>query len=444
MLISIVGMTLAGLAWAAALAQSGFQVLMTDMDEEMVHAVKEGELPGYEKGLAEALAQAESTGNLELTDNVRRVMKMSDVMFITCAVPEDEEGRPSARFAKAIVENMANHTEKAKTVVVKSVVPPGTAKMLEESVQTVLDNREEDYPIEIVISPDMARPGERMKTTCRPDVVVIGSKDSRAGATVKSIYQQIGIADNRIKLVTPREAEMSALVLSGMLAIKKAVVNEMGRVCQSEGANIDAVLSVVAKDSRIGSRWTTPDPGFGGSELPKDLRTIKVLAEDHKVSVPIIDSAEESNTAHLAYCLEAIGRAFGSIEGKTLAVLGISTAPGADELREAPALTLIERLAEKGAFLKIYSPEGFAQARWRFFKVKDQVDFSKTMLEAVEGVEGLVVMSRVPTLRASSIQRLKEKMKDTVMVDLVGQFTNRQDIIESFKYYRMSIQKEVD
>lgn len=436
MSIGVIGMTVTGLVYAAVLAKAGYQVLVTDMDEELVTAVKEGDLPGYERGLQEAVADAAESGNLVFTGNMRQVVRDATVFFITCEAPEDEDGRPGIRFAEAILSHLANHAEEAKTIVLALPLMPGASEALAESVRKILEERQAGFAFDLLVMPVLATQGRLFKETLSPKTVIIGTDDPQSAEKIKTIYRKLHIQENKFEVVSPVEAEMAALGIAGMQAVKRAYINEFAHVCDKAGADPDRLVKLIGRCTKTGASGGLADAGFGGSHLPRAIRTLMAQASDSDLNMPVLKASEKSNQWHQAYSVSAIEARLGELDQKVIGIFGIVPEAGSDDLREAPALYLIEKLAEKGAQLKIFSPEGYGQARWRFFKVKDSVTFCNSALEAAEGADAVVTLSRLQTGRSLNKKKLKEKMAGRIIFDFAGIFTRNKETETLFDYYR--------
>lgn len=439
MIISVIGAGVLGLAYAASFARGGHQVYCTDMDEEIVNAVKEGEFPGYESGLERVVAEAEATGNLEFTGHLRKVIREAEVIFITCEVPEDDEHMPSLRFVRAIAQSIGSQMEAPKIVVLKSSVPPGSSVVIEETIQKALDEREVDIHFDVVSSPSFAKPGSFLRDIERPRFVAIGADNEEARKKIRSLYRETGVVINKIIDASPAEVEMADYAINGLIAVKTAFINELAMLCEKLDIDVDMTTKIMGRDSRISPQLMDPGPGYGGSILPKTARAMVRIAEEADETAEVLKGAITANACQKQKCVAKIENIMDGVGGKTIGILGLAPDFGTDDLREAPSLDIIRGLVEKEANLRIYNPDGYQQAKWRLFKEKDAITFCDDIYEAAEGADALVVLTKWPNTRATDENQLKEKMKGDILIDLQNLFVKRKEVKQLFKYYGLGM-----
>lgn len=439
MIISVIGAGVLGLACAASMARGGHQVICTDMDEEIVNAVKECDFPGYEQGLIRVVTAAENTGRLEFTGNIRKAIKEAEVIFITCEMPEDENNMPSLRFAKAIAQSIGNHMENHKVVVLKSSVPPGSSVEIEDTIQKVMAEREEKIPFDVVVSPPFAKPGSFLKDIERPKFIAIGADDQRARQKICNLYVEIGFIQSKIICGSTAEVEMASYAIDGMVAVKTAYVNELTMLCEKLDIDIDMTTRIMGRDTRISPQIMDPGPGFGGSVLPKSVRALVSMAESMGESTAVLKGAITANENQKQRCFWKIENILEGVNGKTIGILGLSMEYGTDDLREAPSLDIIKNLVEKGASLQIFDPDGYQQAKWRLFKEKEAITFCDSIYDAAENADAMVVMTKWPNTRATDERLVLQKMKGNILIDFQNLFMKRTEVKKRFKYYGLGI-----
>lgn len=439
MIISVIGAGILGLACAASMARGGHQVFCTDMDEEIVNAVKESDFPGYEQGLIRVVTEAEKTGKLEFTENIRKAIKEAEVIFITCEMPEDENNIPSLRFATAIGQSIGNHMDEDKIIVLKSNVPPGSAAIMENTIQKVLDERASELSFDVVVCPSFARPGSFLKDIERPKFIAIGADSERARQKVCDLYVQTGFIQSKIIHASTAEVEMANYAIDGMVAVKTAYVNELTMLCEKMDIDIDMTTRIMGKDTRISPQLMDPGPGFGGSVLPKSVRTLVSMAANVGESSEVLNGAITANENQKKRCFEKIESILEGVADKTIAIIGLSMDHGTDDLREAPSLDIIKNLVEKGAMLQLFDPDGYQQAKWRLFKEKDALSFCDSIYDAAENADAIVIMTKWPNTRATDEKIVLEKMKGNVLIDLQNLFMKRSEVKSLFKYYGLGI-----
>ncbi|MDO4288344.1 MAG: nucleotide sugar dehydrogenase [Eubacterium sp.] len=439
MSVGIIGMSLLGIATAASLAKMGQQVVCADMDEELVSAVRELDFPGYEADMEKNVREAQDSGNLKFSEHIRGVVKDCNIIFITCEVPETDGELPSLRFVREIARSIASHMEGPKTVVLRSIVPPGSAAAVAGYMEEIMAEREDKHSFEVLLSPSFSRPGQRFKEMLRPKYILIGAEDETKAEPLKALYRSLGFLDNRISVVPLREAELASYAKSSLLALKNAYVNELAVLCDRMDINLEAVTKIMGKDPGISARNLMPNPGFGGSDMPKGLRTMMRLAEENGASMVLAQSALRANDNQKSWCVKKIGEILGGLEGKVIGILGLAQDHGSDDLREAPSLDIIHGLAAGGAELRIYNKSGYQQAKWRLFKEKEAVTFAEDIYDAAQGADALVVLTRWPNTRATDEARLHAAMRGDVLIDFQNLFAGRREIRALFDYHSFGL-----
>ena len=439
MSVGIIGMSLLGIATAAAMAKMGQQILCTDMDEELVNAVRELDFPGYEADMEKNVRETQDSGYLKFSGHIRGVVRDCDVIFITCEVPETDDDIPSLRFVREIARSIASHMEGPKTIVLRSTVPPGSAAAVTGYMNEIMADREEQYPFSVVVSPSFSRPGHRFRELLRPKFLLIGAESEAAASPLRQIYRSMGFLDSKIMVVSQKEAEMAGYARSTFLALKTAYVNELASLCDALEINLEAVTKIMGKDSGIAAKNLMPGPGFGGSEMPKNVRAMARLAEKNGLDTMLAQETLISNCRQKARCVANIEKIMGGLEGKTIGILGLVMDYGSDDLREAPALDIVHGLVERGAKLRLYNKNGYQQAKWRLFKIKEAVTFADDIYDAAQGADALVVLTRWTNTRATDEERLHRAMRGNVLIDLQNLFAGRKEIRELFEYHSFGL-----
>ncbi|MEG0377136.1 MAG: nucleotide sugar dehydrogenase, partial [Eubacterium sp.] len=299
-----------------------------------------------------------------------------------------------------------------------------------------------DIPFDVITSPSIARTGSMMRDLERPKLVAVGTNSARGKEEITEIYRKMAIVTNKIVYGTPRDVEMAYYGLSGMLAVKVAYINEMALICEKMDANIEVVSKIIGMDSRISSQILNPGPGFGGSHLPKSARLLARMAEKCGESMKTLEGTITANEKQKMKSVEKIVTILDGVKDKTIAIIGLATKPGTDDLREAPSLDVVKSLAEQGAVLRVYSPEGYQQAKWRFFSVSEALTYCDTIYDAAEGADALVIMTKWNNTRATDENLLAEKMNGRVMIDLQNLFINRHEIKRLFDYHGIGINEK--
>ena len=416
--ICIIGMGILGITYGSILSDSDVNVICADTDEETINMLKEGEMPIYEPGLRALVAASEATGRLRFSSNIQRAIKKSEIIFITCLVPIDDNGFPDLRFMKPIAQSIGNHIDNYATVVIKSTVPPGTCQIIKNIIKKTLDERKADIPFDVVSNPDFARKGSMIKDCLVPEMVVIGSESDVAVERLKSLYDSLHVHDENYIITNPQSAEMIKYGVNAFLAIKLSFINEIALLCENANANIIDVAKGIGRDSRIGPEYLDVGPGYGGSDLPKDSKALIGIAKAYGEELKVLQGAIDANERQKNKMLEKIKRVLGNLEGKTIGILGLSYKAETTDMREAPSINIIKGLVSGGATIRIYCPEGIQEAKWRLHNEKDEITYCHNVYEAAEGTNALVILTNWREFKGIDPERVKRVMKERYLFDL--------------------------
>ena len=416
--ICIIGMGILGITYGSILSDSDVNVICADTDEETINMLKEGEMPIYEPGLRALVAASEATGRLRFSSNIQRAIKKSEIIFITCLVPLDDNGFPDLRFMKPIAQSIGNHIDNYVTVVIKSTVPPGTCQIIKNIIKKTLDERKADIPFDVVSNPDFARKGSMIKDCLVPEMVVIGSESDVAVERLKSLYDSLHVHDENYIITNPQSAEMIKYGVNAFLAIKLSFINEIALLCENANANIIDVAKGIGRDSRIGPEYLDVGPGYGGSDLPKDSKALIGIAKAYGEELKVLQGAIDANERQKNKMLEKIKRVLGNLEGKTIGILGLSYKAETTDMREAPSINIIKGLVSGGATIRIYCPEGIQEAKWRLHNEKDEITYCHNVYEAAEGTNALVILTNWREFKGIDPERVKRVMKERYLFDL--------------------------
>jgi UDPglucose 6-dehydrogenase len=426
--ICVVGSGYVGLVTGACLADFGMHVIGVDKDAGKIEALLGGEIPIYEPGLRAIVRKNAEAGRLRFTTELGPAIEQAQAVFIAVGTPPREDGSADLTFVRQVARSIAEHLNDYKVIVTKSTVPIGTGKMIEEIVHEVAG---EDARFAVVSNPEFLREGSAIEDFMRPDRVVVGSRDPRAVEIMLDIYSPLRVADVPFVITDVESAELIKYASNGFLATKISFINEVAALCEALGANVETVARGMGLDNRIGPRFLHPGPGFGGSCFPKDTRAVAQIAHDHGRIFHIIESVLRVNEETQQRMVEKIRKAFGgSLAGKTVGVLGLSFKPETDDIRESPALFIIQQLEAEGATVRAYDPESMTVAAAELPTV--------TMCEdpycAAEGADGLVIVTEWNQFRALELDRLRKLLKQPLIVDLRNIYEVEKLASAGFRY----------
>ncbi|MGL4606002.1 MAG: UDP-glucose dehydrogenase family protein [Eubacteriaceae bacterium] len=415
--ICIIGMGVLGITYCSILSDSEVNVIGVDTDEETINMLVDGEMPVYEPGLKALVTTSIGSGHLRFSSNIQRAIQKSDLIFITCEVPTGEDGLPDLRFMKPIAQSIGNHMDHGVTVIIKSTIPPGSTKIIKNTIQTVLDERGVDLKFEVVSNPDFGRKGSMIKDCLVPEIVVIGADSQESVHILKELYKDLHIPEENYVVTDPQSAEMIKYGLNAFLAIKLSYVNELALLCENANANISDVVKGISHDRRVGLGYMNPGPGYGGSDLPKDSKAFVEIAKVYGEEFKVLEGAVAANEKQKQKMVKKIKRTLGDLSGKTICFLGLSYKPGTADMREAPSIEIIKGIVNEGGFLKIYCPEGIPEGKWRLHKEKENITYCKDIYEAAKDADALVIMTEWHEFREMDLEKIKGLMNGRQFID---------------------------
>ncbi len=408
--ICMVGTGYVGLVTGACLADFGMNVLCVDKDEPKIAALQRGEIPIYEPGLEEIVAKNERAGRLKFTTDLKSAIETSLAIFIAVGTPPRPDGSPDLTFVRQVAEAVAVHMNGYKVVVTKSTVPTGTGKMIEQ----ILQENHGKHEFSIVSNPEFLREGSAIADFLRPDRIVIGASDEKSVEVMQEIYSPLYLVETPFVITDVASAELIKYASNGFLAVKISFINEIARMCELMGADVHDVAKGMGLDKRIGSKFLHPGPGFGGSCFPKDTSAAADLARQHGYEFRIIEATMQVNRETRARMIEKIEKAAGPLAGRTAAVLGLSFKPETDDIRESPAMSVVEGLLKSGARIRAFDPAAMENAR----VVLPDVHYATDSYDCATGADFLVLATEWNEFRALDLPRLSRVMTSRTMIDL--------------------------
>ncbi len=428
--ITIIGAGYVGLVTGVCLAEFGHRVVCVDKDEEKIAKLRQGEIPIYEPGLEALVSKNVADGRLLFTGQLDGEVEKAQAVFIAVGTPSSRRGDGYAdlTYIYAAARELASHLEGYTVVIDKSTVPVGTARQVSRLIRE--ENPDADF--DVVSNPEFLREGAAITDFMRPDRVVIGSDSERAVVVMKEIYNPLYLISTPFVNTTLETAELIKYASNAFLAMKISFINEMATICESVDANVIDLARAVGLDGRIGSKFLHPGPGYGGSCFPKDTLALMRIAQEYGVAARSVEAAVEINAAQKARMVKKIRDAMGGSEaGKTIAVLGLTFKPETDDLRDAPALSILPPLADKGACLRVHDPEGMPEAK----KIFPDFTYAGSAYEACDDADAVVLMTEWNQYRALDLEDIKARMKTPIFIDLRNVYTPAKMREAGFAYY---------
>ncbi len=426
MRIAMIGTGYVGLVSGACFSEFGHEVVCIDKDKNKIADLNGGRIPIFEPGLDEVVAANAKAGRLSFSTELAPAVSKADAVFIAVGTPSRRgDGHADLSFVFGAAEEIAKSLVGYAVIVTKSTVPVGTGRKVEEIIRKLKPDAEFD----VASNPEFLREGSAIEDFRRPDRVVVGAESERARNVLKEVYRPLYLNETPIVFTSRETSELIKYAANGFLATKITFINEIADLCEKVGADVQEVARGIGLDGRIGAKFLHAGPGFGGSCFPKDTLALLKTSQEVEAPVRIIETVVTVNEARKARMADKIARAFGSLKGKTVAVLGLTFKPNTDDMRDAPSLVIIPKLQERGARIRAYDPEGADEAR----KLLD-IETCNDAYEAITGADGVVILTEWNEFRALDLPRVKSLLKRPLMVDLRNIYRPAQMAEAGFTY----------
>jgi UDPglucose 6-dehydrogenase len=428
--VTIIGAGYVGLVSGCCFAEFGASVTCVDLDESRIAALKEGRIPIYEPGLDQLLVANTAAGRLNFTTDLSSTVPKADLVFLAVGTPTRRgDGHADLSYVYAAASDVAKHLQGYTVIIDKSTVPVGTARQVKRIIAEA--NPEADF--DVASNPEFLREGAAIADFMRPDRVIIGADSSRAEALLRQLYRPLNLIEAPIMVTDLESAELIKYASNAFLATKISFINEMSMLCEKVGADVHAVAKGMGLDGRIGKKFLHPGPGFGGSCFPKDTQALIRIAQEHQVSARIVEAVLEVNAAQKARMIAKIRQALGGSESdKSIAVLGLTFKPETDDMRDAPSLSILPALLDKGALIRAHDPQGMQAAAPM---LPGGVTYHDDLHEAVESTDAVVLMTEWNQYRSLDLARLRDLMRGDVFVDLRNVYDREAMCEAGFEYH---------
>ena len=426
MRIAMIGSGYVGLVSGACLSEFGHTVICVDKDEKKIAALQAGGIPIFEPGLDEVVAASVKAGRLSFDTDLGRAVAGADAVFIGVGTPSRRgDGHADLSYVFAAAEEIARALTGYAVVVTKSTVPVGTSRKVEE----IIKKARPDAQFDMASNPEFLREGSAIEDFRRPDRVVVGCDTDRARDVMREIYRPLYLSETPIVFTTRESSELIKYAANAFLAVKITFINEMADICEKVGGDVQDVARGMGLDGRIGNKFLHAGPGYGGSCFPKDTLALVQTAQSIGAPTRIVEAVVAVNDRRKQDMAKKIETAFGGVKGKTIAVLGLTFKPNTDDMRDAPSLVILPYLQAAGATIRAYDPEGCKEAAKHM-----QLDYRKDAYDALDGADGVVILTEWNEFRALDLPRVKAALKQPLMVDLRNIYRPAQMAEAGFRY----------
>jgi UDPglucose 6-dehydrogenase len=424
----MIGAGYVGLVSAACFSEFGWNVTCTDKDADKIEQLRRGSVPIYEPRLEELLERNLRNGRISFSTELAPAVGKADLVFLAVGTPMRRgDGHADLSFVFKAVEELAPHLDGFTVIATKSTVPVGTSREIERRLKQLRP----DADFAVCSNPEFLREGSAIYDFTHPDRVLVGCDEERARLLMERLYKPLALRNAPVMFVSRESAELAKYTANAFLAMKISFINEIADLCEAVGADVQEVATAIGADGRIGNKFLHPGPGYGGSCFPKDVAALIRTAREARSPLSLVEQVQTVNSERKIAMAGRVERAAGgSLKGKMVAVLGIAFKPDTDDVREAPSLTLIPMLQERGATVRAYDPH----ARENAEPLLPGVAWCKNALEAVEGADVTVIVTEWNELRALDLDRIKAAMRGDVLVDLRNIYLPAQASAAGFAY----------
>jgi UDPglucose 6-dehydrogenase len=439
MKITVVGTGYVGLVSGTCFAEMGNTVCCIDVDQKKIEGLKKGIIPIYEPGLEAMVLRNTANGNLTFSTDLASKLNDTDIAFIAVGTPMGEDGSADLKYVLQVAQTIGDHMTHLLLVVDKSTVPVGTADQVRQTIQAALDKRGLSIDFHVLSNPEFLKEGDAIADFMKPDRVVIGGDDPEALEVMKELYAPF-FRTNMDRMITMdvRSAEMTKYVANAMLATKISFMNEVANICELVGADVNKVRVGIGSDSRIGYSFIYPGCGYGGSCFPKDVKALQKTALSYGYEPQIIQAVEQVNDQQKLRIAQKVVAHFGEdLSGKRFAVWGLAFKPETDDMREAPAIYIIQELVKRGASVTAFDPKAMKEAKEHYLKDLAGVSYVNQKYEAVHGADALILLTEWKTFRSPDFEQIKESLNEPVIFDGRNQYNEKVLSKMGFAYYQI-------
>ena len=408
--IGVIGTGYVGLVAGACFAESGNDVVCVDIDEAKIEKLRQGIIPIYEPGLPELIERNVREERLTFTTDMEMAVRKSFIIFIAVGTPTTASGAADLTAVLSVARDIGRFMDRYKLIAMKSTVPVGTSEKVRDTVA-----QETTQPFDVVSNPEFLKQGAAVEDFMKPDRIVVGANDARAGEILRDLYAPFVRTGSPVLMMDTRTAELVKYAANSFLAARISFMNEIANVCEEVGADVDMIRKGLASDGRIGPAFLFAGVGFGGSCFPKDIRALAQTAREHGSSMPILEAVDAVNVNQAMRFVGRVKKHFGTgLKGSQIAVWGLAFKPRTNDMRDAPAIRIINALLEAGCTITAYDPEAMDEGRKHF---GERIQYAATSYACVEGADALLVITEWQVFRNPNFERMKSLMKSPVVFD---------------------------
>jgi len=435
MKLAVIGTGYVGLVSGTCFAEMGNDVICVDNDKNKIDELNNGKIPIWEPGLEEMVVRNSEGGRLTFTTNIKEAVQNSEICFIAVGTPPDEDGSADLQYVLAVATDIAKYMNGYKVIIDKSTVPVGTADKVKAVIQEVLDERGVDYKFDVVSNPEFLKEGDAINDSMKPDRVVVGTDSEECAELMRELYTPFARSHEKLIIMSVRSAEMTKYTANAMLATKISFMNDIANLCELNGADISEVRHGIGSDTRIGYKFIYPGIGYGGSCFPKDVKALIKMAEGMGTKTRVLQAVEDVNEDQKSVLVNKVIKHFGKdLSNLTFAVWGLAFKPKTDDMREAPAITIINGLIEAGATVQAFDPVAMDEAN-HVFGENPKIKYTHGNYDALKGADALLLVTEWNQFRYPDFDKMKNLLKTPVIFDGRNQYNPKELKEKGLIYY---------
>lgn len=442
MKISVIGTGYVGLVTGTCLADYGNNVYCVDVSAEKVENLKKGIIPIFEPGLEAMVLENYHSDRLMFTTDIKEALYQSDICFIAVGTPMGEDGSADLQYVLAVAESIGKYMNHHMYVIDKSTVPVGTAQKVRATIQKELDARNSELTFDVISNPEFLKEGTAVEDCSRPDRIVIGTDNDNAAKMMREMYLPLVKNTESFIFMDIASAEMTKYAANAMLATKISFMNEIANICELVGADVNKVRMGIGSDHRIGFQFIYPGCGYGGSCFPKDVQALIKTSSDYGYNTRILNAVEAVNIDQkMVLVKKIIGRFGEDLTGLTFGVWGLAFKPKTDDMRQAPAITIIQELTQRGAKVKAYDPKAVKEAKECYLKGNSSVEYCESKYTALINADAMILVTEWKEFRAPDFFEIRQRLKQPIIFDGRNQYDEARLQEMGFEYYQIGVRR---
>ncbi len=437
--LTVIGTGYVGLVSGTCFAEMGNTVTCIDVDTNKIENLKKGIIPIYEPGLEAMVSRNVKNKTLYFSTDLSNNLDKCDIAFIAVGTPMGDDGSADLQYVLQVAKEIGESMTHPLIIVDKSTVPVGTADKVRATIRQELEKRGLSMDFDVVSNPEFLKEGDAINDFMKPDRVVVGSDNEEATDKMRALYSPFFRSSmDRLITMDVRSAEMTKYVANAMLATKISFMNEIANICELVGADVNKVRVGIGSDSRIGYSFIYPGSGYGGSCFPKDVKALKKTAEEHGYTAKLISSVEDVNNKQKLVIAHKVVNRFGEdLNGKTFAVWGLAFKPETDDMREAPAIYIINELCKRGAKINAYDPKAMDEAKHFYLKDEENVSYFNSKYETLQDADAMILLTEWKEFRSPDFEELKVQLKQPIIFDGRNQYNHERMVKKGFEYFQI-------